>query len=100
MFKKVLKPVAAHKVGPLALIRNEGRCKYWGSFRSCMPKIKTNRTAKKKFSINKKGKIKRGGAHHSHKTANKSPKQRRNLRKRKIVESVDAPAIRRQLPYA
>jgi large subunit ribosomal protein L35 len=65
-----------------------------------MPKIKTNRTAHKKFSINKNGKIKRAGAHHSHKTANKSPKQRRNLRKNKIVDAKDAPAIKRQLPYA
>jgi large subunit ribosomal protein L35 len=65
-----------------------------------MPKIKTNRTASKKFSINKNGKIKRAGAHHSHNTAKKSPKQRRNLRKNKIVDSRDAGAIRRQLPYA
>lgn len=64
-----------------------------------MPKIKTNRTAAKKFSINKKGTIKRGGAHHSHKTANKSPKQRRNLRKNKLVADVDTSAVRRQLPY-
>lgn len=65
-----------------------------------MPKIKTNRTASKKFSINKNGKIKRAGAHHTHNTAKKSPKQRRNLRKNKIVDSRDAGAIRRQLPYA
>jgi large subunit ribosomal protein L35 len=65
-----------------------------------MPKIKTNRTAAKKFSINKKGTIKRGGAHHSHKTSTKGPKRRRNLRKNKLVADVDAGAVRRQLPYA
>lgn len=65
-----------------------------------MPKIKTNRTAYKKFSINKNGKIKRAGAHHTHNTAKKSPKQRRNLRKNKIVDDKDAGAIRKQLPYA
>jgi large subunit ribosomal protein L35 len=64
-----------------------------------MPKIKTNRTASKKFSINKKGTIKRAGAHHTHNTAKKSPKQRRNLRKNKIVNSCDAGAVRKQLPY-
>ena len=64
-----------------------------------MPKIKTNRTARKKFSINKKGTIKRGGANHSHKTASKSPKRKRNLRKMKIVDATNTNAIRRQLPY-
>ncbi|MFO0416068.1 MAG: 50S ribosomal protein L35 [Pseudomonadota bacterium] len=64
-----------------------------------MPKIKTNRTARKKFSINKKGTIKRAGAHHSHKTSTKGPKRRRNLRKMKIVDDTNASAIRRQLPY-
>jgi large subunit ribosomal protein L35 len=65
-----------------------------------MPKIKTNRTAAKKFSINKKGTIKRGGAHHSHNTAKKAPKRRRNLGKNKLVAATDAPSVRRQLPYS
>jgi len=65
-----------------------------------MPKIKTNRTAHKKFSINKKGTIKRASAHHSHNTAKKSPKQRRNLRKMNTVDKTNAGAVRRQLPYA
>jgi large subunit ribosomal protein L35 len=71
-----------------------------GFARSSMPKIKTNRTAAKKFSINKKGTIKRGGAHHSHKSFTKSAKRRRNLRKGKLVAATDASAVRRQLPYA
>jgi large subunit ribosomal protein L35 len=65
-----------------------------------MPKIKTNRTASKKFSINKKGTIKRGCAHHSHNTAKKSPKRKRNLRKMTTVDKTNAGAVRRQLPYA
>lgn len=65
-----------------------------------MPKIKTNKTAKKKFSVNKNGTIKRSGAHHSHNTAKKSPKRRRNLGKMKIVDPTNAPAVLKQLPYA
>ena len=65
-----------------------------------MPKIKTNRTARKKFSINKKGTIKRAGAHHSHKTSTKGPKRRRNLGQNALVDKTDARNIKRMLPYA
>jgi large subunit ribosomal protein L35 len=65
-----------------------------------MPKIKTNRTARKKFSINKKGTIKRGTASHSHNTGKKSAKRTRRLRKMDLVDKTNVAAIRRQLPYA
>jgi large subunit ribosomal protein L35 len=65
-----------------------------------MPKIKTNRTASKKFAVNKNGKVKRGKAYHSHNTAKKSPKRRRNLVKNTLVDQKDARNIKRMLPYA
>jgi len=65
-----------------------------------MPKIKTNRTARKKFSINKKGTIKRGTAFHSHHLGKKSAKRKRGLRKMNTVDKTNVSAIRRQLPYA
>ena len=65
-----------------------------------MPKIKTNRTASKKFAVNKNGKVKRAKAYHSHNTAKKSPKRRRNLGKMDLVDKTDARNIKRTLPYA
>jgi large subunit ribosomal protein L35 len=63
-----------------------------------MPKIKTNRTASKKFRVTGKGKIKRSQAFMSHNTAKKSPKRVRNLRKMTYVDPVDVPAVKAMLP--
>jgi large subunit ribosomal protein L35 len=63
-----------------------------------MPKMKTNRTAYKKFRVTKKGKIKRSQAYMSHNTAKKSPKRVRNLRKMTYVDPVDVPMIKAMLP--
>lgn len=84
----------------LGLDKNAQKVYTRGTGRSVMPKIKTKKIAKKKFSINKKGTIKRAGAHHSHNTAKKSPKRRRNLGQMKLVDDTNASAIKRQLPYA
>ena len=65
-----------------------------------MPKMKTNRTARKKFTINKNGKVKRAQAFHSHNTAKKSPKRRRNLGKMGQVDKTNLRDVRRMLPYA
>lgn len=65
-----------------------------------MPKLKTNRTARKKLFPNKNGKVKRAKAYHSHNTAKKSPKRRRNLSKMGMVDKTNIPALRRMLPYA
>jgi large subunit ribosomal protein L35 len=65
-----------------------------------MPKMKTNRIASKKLSINKNGKIKRAHAFHSHNTAKKSAKRRRNLSTMTLVDKKDSKGIKRLLPYA
>ena len=65
-----------------------------------MPKIKTNRTAYKKFRGTAKGKhIKRGQASTSHNTAKKPQKQMRRLRGLAKVDTANIGAVRRQLPY-
>ncbi len=46
-----------------------------------MPKIKTNRSAAKRFKRTGSGKLKRSHAKRSHMFANKSQKQKRHLRK-------------------
>ena len=65
-----------------------------------MPKIKTNKTAKKKFAVNKNGKVKRAKAFHSHNTGKKSAKRKRNLGQNALVDKTDARNIKRMLPYA
>jgi large subunit ribosomal protein L35 len=64
-----------------------------------MPKIKTNKLARKKLRISPSGRIKRARAFTSHNTAKKSPKQSRQLRGTVTVSEANAKAIRRQLPY-
>ena len=64
-----------------------------------MPKIKTNRTAYKKFKTNAKGKLKRGPAFHSHNTAKKSPKRRRQGRGLKAVSVADVGLVKGMLRY-
>ena len=64
-----------------------------------MPKMKTHRGAKKRFKLTGTGKILRMRAYKSHLLTKKSSKRKRRLRKRALVESVDAKHIRRVLPY-
>lgn len=64
-----------------------------------MPKMKTNKTALKKFRVNGKGKVKRAQAHLSHNAFLKNAKKKRKLRKNIGVDSANLRAIRGQLPY-
>lgn len=64
-----------------------------------MPKIKTNRSAAKRFKKTATGKIKRKKAYHSHILTKKSPKRKRNLRKSGLVEHVDAGRVKKMIPY-
>lgn len=64
-----------------------------------MPKIKTHRGAAKRFSLTKKGKIKRAKAYKSHILTKKSPKRKRNLRKVTYVSAVEAKNIKKLIPY-
>jgi large subunit ribosomal protein L35 len=65
-----------------------------------MPKMKTNRTARKKLFTNKNGKVKRGHAYHSHNTAKKSRKRRRKLASMTSVDKTNVKELKRLLPYS
>lgn len=64
-----------------------------------MPKMKTNRTAKKKYRVGAKGTVKRSQANTSHNTGKKAQKRMRQLRPGVTVDSANMNAIRGQLPY-
>jgi large subunit ribosomal protein L35 len=61
--------------------------------------MKTNRGAAKRFSKTGSGKLKRSKAYLRHILTNKTPKQKRGLRKSALVDDTNAEAIRRLLPY-
>ena len=64
-----------------------------------MPKLKTNRSAAKRFRLTKTGKIKKRNAGRRHILGNKSRKRKRQLRLTGYVSSRDEKRIRRLLPY-
>ncbi|MEO0285400.1 MAG: 50S ribosomal protein L35 [candidate division WOR-3 bacterium] len=63
-----------------------------------MPKIKTKRSAAKRFKITATGKVKRFKAFKSHLLIGKNAKRRRNLRKSDLVDKTEMKKIRRLLP--
>jgi large subunit ribosomal protein L35 len=64
-----------------------------------MPKLKTKKSASKRFKISGTGKIKRKKAYHSHILTKKDAKRKRNLIKPDYVFSGDAKKVKRMLPY-
>lgn len=64
-----------------------------------MPKIRTNRSAAKRFKATGTGKVKRSHAFARHQMSAKSRKVKRKLRHAAIVSPSDAPALKRLLPY-
>ena len=62
-----------------------------------MPKVKTNSTAKKRFTFTGTGKIKRRHAYKSHILTKKSKKRKRNLGKMSIVEKANLPIVKKLL---
>lgn len=64
-----------------------------------MPKLKTNRSAAKRFRRTKSGKIKKRRAFRGHILGKKSRKRKRKLRQRNYVSKTDEQRIRRLLPY-
>ncbi len=62
-----------------------------------MPKVKTNSSAKKRFKIKGKGKIKRKHAFKSHILTKKETKQKRNLTKAGLVHQSDIPNVKTML---
>ena len=64
-----------------------------------MPKMKTNRGAKKRFKITKSGKIKAGHAKRRHILTKKSTKVKRQRRRDDFLEPGDVGLVKRLLPY-
>lgn len=64
-----------------------------------MPKIKTSRSAAKRFKLTGSGKLKRNKAYKSHILTKKSTKRKRNLRKSTITDSTNVKNMKKILPY-
>lgn len=64
-----------------------------------MPKVKTNRSAAKRFKKTGSGQFKRTKCGKNHFTGKKTSKSIRNLRKGTLVSAADTPRIREILPY-
>jgi large subunit ribosomal protein L35 len=65
-----------------------------------MPKLKTNRSAAKRFSITGSGKFKRRKQNLRHILTKKGPKRKRGLGQGAIVDKANVKAVRHLLPYA
>ncbi|MAD60645.1 MAG: 50S ribosomal protein L35 [Myxococcales bacterium] len=64
-----------------------------------MPKMKTNRGARKRFKVTKKGKVKFFHANKRHILTKKAQKRKRQLRGSSFMETGDANLVKRLLPY-
>lgn len=65
-----------------------------------MPKMKTKSSAKKRFKLTSKGKVKSGSAFTSHMMMNKSKSMKRKAKGTSILSAADARIILRNwLPY-
>ncbi len=64
-----------------------------------MPKMKTNKTAAKRFKVSGTGRVRRPKAGGNHGLINKSRKRLRRLRNNDMVNDVLEKKIKRLLPY-
>lgn len=64
-----------------------------------MPKLKTNRSAAKRFTWTKRGKVKRQRAKRRHILTSKPTKQKRRLRMPAMVQAANVGMLRRLMPY-
>src|SRR5262249_56641908 len=64
-----------------------------------MPKIKTNRAAKKRFTLTATGKVKRRHGYLRHINTHMTSKRKRHLRQPTLVDKADERNIKRLLPY-
>ena len=62
-----------------------------------MPKLKTNKSAKKRFRLTKSGKVKRSRAGKSHLMRSFRQKRVRDLRKSALVSKADLKTVKRML---
>jgi large subunit ribosomal protein L35 len=65
-----------------------------------MPKMKSNKSAAKRFRKTKSGKFKHMKANAQHHFHQKTRQRKRQLRSPGIVAASDAPSIKSLLPYA
>jgi large subunit ribosomal protein L35 len=65
-----------------------------------MPKMKSKSSAKKRFAVTGKGKVKRGSAFTSHMMMNKPKKMKRKANRTTVMEECDAKVVlTKWLPY-
>ncbi len=64
-----------------------------------MPKLKTNKSAAKRFKMTKSGKVKRKMSFAGHLMTGKSAKRRRRLRQVVVVDESNMNHMKRMLPY-
>ena len=64
-----------------------------------MPKMKTNRAARKRFRFTSSGKIRRNKANKSHILTKKSRGRKRRLRQGGMIDSSNKRQVKRLLPY-
>jgi large subunit ribosomal protein L35 len=64
-----------------------------------MPKIKTNRSAAKRFSFSKTGKVKHKRAYLRHLLSSKSRGRKRQLRSPGTLNKTDTKSVRAMVPY-
>ena len=62
-----------------------------------MPKMKSVKSAVKRFKVKKNGTVKRGSAYRSHILTKMTRKRKRNLRNPHTVESVDTNSVKKML---
>lgn len=65
-----------------------------------MPKMKTSRSAAKRFKVTGSGKLVRNKAYKSHILTKKSQKRKRNLRKQTVLDETNVKNMKKILPYA
>ena len=63
-----------------------------------MPKVKTKKSAAKRFKVTGTGKLKRMKAYKSHILTKKSAKRKRNLRQATITDSTNVKAMKKIMP--
>lgn len=65
-----------------------------------MPKMKTNKSAQKRFRKTGSGRFKCNQAHRRHILTKKSTKRKRHLRSASMIHDNDVAMVRRMLPYS
>jgi len=65
-----------------------------------MPKVKTRKSAAKRFKRTATGKFKYKSQGTRHILTKKSPKRKRNLRHKVVVSKTEVPRLKRMLPYS